>query len=200
MSCVIHHVSDRELELIPLTDALINKIENAKVLHEGTDDSIFCAMLSFLPVELFAKRHCVHKACYEKFTCILRVTKSQAEKVQAKSSFSRISRSASTISNALPSSSSKTLTARSSQEIPVRSSKRISSTPSSETRNKFVYPKECTICNRYQIKIHRVKEKPNLLTEKSAAAHKPEYAELYSKILDQDLPQNSSVIQNAVVS
>ena len=89
MSCVIHHVSDRELELIPLTDALINKIENAKVLHEGTDDSIFRAMLSFLPVELFAKRHCVHKACYDKFTRILRVTNSQAEKVQAKSSSSR---------------------------------------------------------------------------------------------------------------
>ena len=177
-------VSDRELELIPLTDALINKIENAKVLHEGTDDSIFHAMLSFLPVELFAKRHCVHKACYDKFTCILHVTESQAEKVQAKSSSSRISRSASTIFNALPSSSSKTLTARSSQEIPVRLSKRISSPPS-ETRNKFVYPKECTICNRYQIKIHRVKEEPNLLTEKSAAAailenakDKPEYAEL----------------------
>ena len=39
-----------------------------------------------------------------------------------------------------------------------------------------------------------MKEKPNLLTEKSAAAailenakHKPAYAELYSKSLDQDL-------------
>ena len=39
-----------------------------------------------------------------------------------------------------------------------------------------------------------MKEKPNLLTEKSAAAailgnakHEPEYAELYNKSLDQDL-------------
>ena len=62
------------LELIPLADALINKMENAKLLHEGTDDSIFRAMLSFLPVELFAKRHCVHEACYDKFTTCYKIT------------------------------------------------------------------------------------------------------------------------------
>ena len=198
MTCIIHYKGLKDYDdLSPTTTQAAKTISLAKLLHESSANRDHDKQCSSIPPDGLTNHHYHKKPCYNKFTRIVRGqqqqttnSKSTLNQVSSKPSIkTRSKQKCSTKFDELPTSSKKKV------KIATRQSRRrgTAAVATSSSRNKFVFGKECVLCEKYELRYkdkerEEVREYPLLLTLDDPAQNIREQQEKkrnkYNKLLE----------------
>ena len=154
MTCILHYEGLQNYdELSPITAKTSDNILLAKTMHESSKDRDHEVQCNSIPLDGLTNCYYHKNPCYKKFVRITVKSKCKGPpKPSTKISIvkTRSKRNSSTKFEELPAPSKKNVKTQPATRKPRR--RGTSTLATSSSRNKFVFGKECVLCEKYELR------------------------------------------------